>query len=199
MAKFIYRMQNILNIKYKLEESAKQEYAEARQALAAEEQKLDALKKRKQGYYEAYQASIQGRLDFLEIEENANSMDILDMMIEEQNAVIRQKSKELELARQKMAREMQERKMHEKLKEKKFDEFKQELNATEKRETDEVAGYQFTSAKKVTITNKKTDKTTVSKLSGNKKYYVRVRSYTTVKGTKYYGAWSASKSVTTKK
>ena len=57
----------------------------------------------------------------------------------------------------------------------------------------------FTSAKKVTITNNKTDKTTVSKLSGNKKYYVRVRSYTNVKGTKYYGAWSASKSVTTKK
>ena len=57
----------------------------------------------------------------------------------------------------------------------------------------------FTSAKKVTITNNKTDKATVSKLSGKKKYYVRVRSYTTVKGTKYYGAWSASKSVTTKK
>ena len=57
----------------------------------------------------------------------------------------------------------------------------------------------FTSAKKVTITNNKTDKTTVSKLSGKKKYYVRVRSYTTVKGTKYYGAWSATKSVTTKK
>ena len=57
----------------------------------------------------------------------------------------------------------------------------------------------FTSAKKVTITNNKTDKATVSKLSGKKKYYVRVGSYTTVKGTKYYGAWSASKSVTTKK
>ncbi|WP_353845071.1 fibronectin type III domain-containing protein, partial [Ruminococcus sp.] len=52
----------------------------------------------------------------------------------------------------------------------------------------------FTSAKKVTITNNKTDKATVSKLSGKKEYYVRVRSYTTVKGTKYYGAWSASKS-----
>ena len=57
----------------------------------------------------------------------------------------------------------------------------------------------FTSAKKITITNKKTDTKTISKLSGKKKYYVRVRSYTTVKGTKYYGAWSASKSVTTKK
>ena len=57
----------------------------------------------------------------------------------------------------------------------------------------------FTSAKKVTITNNKADKTTVSKLSGKKKYYVRVRSYTTVKGTKYYGAWSSVKNVTTKK
>ena len=57
----------------------------------------------------------------------------------------------------------------------------------------------FTGAKKVTITNNKTDKTTVSKLSANKKYYVRVRSYTNVGGTKYYGAWSAVKNVTTKK
>ena len=57
----------------------------------------------------------------------------------------------------------------------------------------------FTSAKKVTITNNKTDTKTISKLSGKKKYYVRVRSYTTVKGTKYYGAWSSVKNVTTKK
>ncbi len=57
----------------------------------------------------------------------------------------------------------------------------------------------FTGAKKATITNNKTDKTTVSKLYANKKYYVRVRSYTTVGGTKYYGAWSAVKNVTTKK
>ena len=57
----------------------------------------------------------------------------------------------------------------------------------------------FTSAKKVTITNNKTDTKTVSKFSGNKKYYVRVRSYTTVKGAKYYGAWPATKTVTTKK
>ena len=63
-----------------------------------------------------------------------------------------------------------------------------------------ATGYEIQYAtKKVTITNKNTDTKTISKLSGKKKYYVRVRSYTTVKGTKYYGAWSASKSVTTKK
>ena len=57
----------------------------------------------------------------------------------------------------------------------------------------------FTGAKKLDVTNNKTDKMTISKLSANKKYYVKVRSYTLVKGTKYYGEWSAVKSVTTKK
>lgn len=57
----------------------------------------------------------------------------------------------------------------------------------------------FSGAKKTVITSNKTDKVTVSKLSGNKKYYVRVRTYTIVNGIKYYGAWSAVKTVTTKK
>jgi len=57
----------------------------------------------------------------------------------------------------------------------------------------------FTGAKKFDVANNKTDKMTISKLSANKKYYVKVRSYTLVKGTKYYGEWSAVKSVTTKK
>lgn len=57
----------------------------------------------------------------------------------------------------------------------------------------------FSGAKKTVITSNKTDKVTVSKLNGNKKYYVRVRTYTTVNGIKYYGAWSAVKTVTTKK
>lgn len=41
-------------------------------------------------------------------------------------------------------------------------------------------------------------KLTVSKLASNKKYYVRVRTYKTVKGKKYYSSWSKCKQVTTK-
>lgn len=62
-----------------------------------------------------------------------------------------------------------------------------------------AANSSFSKAKKTVISSNKTDKVTVSKLSGNKKYYVRVRTYTTVNGIKYYGAWSAVKTVTTKK
>lgn len=145
MAKFVYRMQNILDIKYKLEESAKQEYADARARLNLEEEKLKALIQRKEGYYREYIDSINGKLNYLEIEECANAMDIMDLLIEQQNEVIKKCSKQLEKARIKLNKEMQERKMHEKLKEKKFDEFLVELNAAENKETDEVVSYRFNS------------------------------------------------------
>ncbi|MBQ8165664.1 MAG: flagellar export protein FliJ [Lachnospiraceae bacterium] len=143
MAKFLYRMQNILDIKYKLEEAAKQEYAEAVRLLAIEEEKLELLEHRRYGYYLDYNDSIKGRLDFVKIDECGNAMDIMDEMIVAQNEVIREKSKEVEKARNKLNTVMQERKMHEKLKENKFEEFKQEINEAEAKETDQVVSYQF--------------------------------------------------------
>lgn len=60
-----------------------------------------------------------------------------------------------------------------------------------------------TISKKNTKTKAKSYTTTVSKLSGAKKYYVRVRTYKTVKVGKkkvtYYSNWSTVKTVTTKK
>lgn len=47
MAKFIYRMQNILDIKYKLEEQAKQHYMEVRRKLNEAEGILAHLEKEK--------------------------------------------------------------------------------------------------------------------------------------------------------
>lgn len=52
---------------------------------------------------------------------------------------------------------------------------------------------------KATISSTGTLSKTVSGLTGGKKYYVYVRTYKTVSGTKYYSAWSAAKTVTTKK
>ncbi len=76
-----------------------------------------------------------------------------------------------------------------------------------KKQSTQVTGYQiqystsskFSSPKYVTVSNYKTTSKTISKLKGKKKYYVRVRTYKTVSGTKYYSSWSSAKSVTTKK
>lgn len=52
--------------------------------------------------------------------------------------------------------------------------------------------------KTVKVKKAKTTKATVKKLKGKKKYYVRVRTYKTVKKKNYYSKWSANYSVTTK-
>ena len=43
MAKFVYKMQNILNIKYKLEDQAKTEFSMAVNRLRQEEEKLQEI------------------------------------------------------------------------------------------------------------------------------------------------------------
>ncbi len=71
----------------------------------------------------------------------------------------------------------------------------------------ETTGYQiqlatnsgFTSNKKtVTISKNSTVSKKITGLKAKKKYYVRIRTYKTVDGTKYYSKWSAKMSVTTK-
>lgn len=69
-----------------------------------------------------------------------------------------------------------------------------------------VTGYQvqydvnknFTSYKSKYVKTNSTYKKTFSGLKSKKTYYVRVRSYKTVNGVKYYGSWSAVKSVKAK-
>ena len=52
----------------------------------------------------------------------------------------------------------------------------------------------FASARKVSINKAGTVQTVLKKLTANKTYYVRVRTYKTVKGKKYYSTWSKAKS-----
>ena len=57
----------------------------------------------------------------------------------------------------------------------------------------------FTSGKKsATITKTSTVSKVFKSLKAKKKYYVRVRSYVSYNGTKYYSAWSNKTYVTTK-
>lgn len=64
MARFRYKMQSILDIKEKLETKAKQDFAQANQRLMEEEEKLDALKRRKEAYLEE---GIQIRLQVIDV------------------------------------------------------------------------------------------------------------------------------------
>ena len=78
------------------------------------------------------------------------------------------------------------------------------VNITKK--STQVTGYQiqystsksFKSYKTKTVSSYKTTKTTLTGLKAKTTYYVRVRTYKTVNGTKYYSGWSTYKYMKTK-
>ena len=143
MAKFRYRMQNILDIKYKLEEQAKQHYMEVRRRLNEAEMLLDNLEKRKEAYFNTYRGLVSKKLDILEIENCKEAILIMDEYIADQLEVVATIEKELEQAEIAMKEAMQERKIHEKLKENQFESFLQEFNQEESKEIDQLVSYQY--------------------------------------------------------
>lgn len=143
MAKFIYRMQNILDIKYKLEEQAKQHYMAVRARLNEAEEELGRLNQRKEAYFVQYRALLLDRLAVLEIEECKDAILLMDEYIANQQIVIMQIERELDEAVRMMNEAVQERKIHEKLKENQFDVFLQELNQEEMKEIDQLISYQY--------------------------------------------------------
>ena len=76
-----------------------------------------------------------------------------------------------------------------------------------KKQNTQTTGYRLTYSmnskfktgnKYVMITSNKTTSKSIKKLKAKKKYYIRICTYKTVGGTKYYSGWSSVKSVTTK-
>ena len=76
-----------------------------------------------------------------------------------------------------------------------------------KKQTEQVSGYQiqystsksFSGQTTKTIARNATTSATYKGLKAKKKYYVRIRTYKNVSGTKYYSLWASAKTVTTKK
>lgn len=143
MARFRYRMQNILNVKEKLETQAKNEFSIAAAVVAEEEEKLKALHKRQEDYRILLTNLQQGDLDFKQIKETTQAVDAMNYLIEEQKTVLKRAEKALEVKRIALAEAMQEVKTHEKLKEKEFQQFMADEAAKESKEIDELVSYRF--------------------------------------------------------
>lgn len=143
MAKFIYRMQNILNIKMRLETQAKTEYAEVAARLAQEEEKMRELLLRRRQYENEAKQNAMEKLNIPEMKRSNESIAAMKELMKQQAVRIRIAQKNLDHAREKLNLAMQERKIYEKLKEKAFDEFKLELNAQEKKEIDELVSFTY--------------------------------------------------------
>ena len=143
MAKFIYRMQSILDIKVKLETQARMQFATAKHALNLEEEKLERLYKRKEEYMEEARRSRSNVLSVKELRESKVAIQTMDDFIVTQTEQVERAARVVETARERLEEVMKERKTHEKLREKSFEEFKVELNHEESKEIDELTSYTY--------------------------------------------------------
>lgn len=143
MAKFRYRMQSILDIKYQLETQAKMELGKAQIALNEEQEKQQRLIDRKAAYLEEGRRLREDAISVNDLRDNRNAVLIMDDLIVAQRIEVAKAAEAVELARQKLTEIMQERKMHEKLKEKALLEFLEEEKRAEAKVVDELTSYTY--------------------------------------------------------
>lgn len=143
MLKFVYRMQSILDIKYKLEEQERTAYSIANGKLAEENQKLQTLLIRRAGYERRAKELAVGTIDVQSIQENKRAIDTMKSLIRDQMMQVHIAEKNVELARKRLNDVMVERKVQEKLREKAFEEFKVEVATKEAQEVDELTSFTY--------------------------------------------------------
>lgn len=143
MAKFVYRMQNILNMKEKMEDQAKIAYGLANGKLLEEQQRLQEILVRKAGYEKQAKTLVNGTIDIPKIRECKRAVDTMKSMQRTQMMNVHVAQKNVDAARIRLNEIIVERKTHEKLKERAFEEFKQEMQYAENKEIDELVSYTY--------------------------------------------------------
>ena len=146
MAKFIFKMQNILNIKEKLEDQAKNRYGMALARLREEEALLQQLQDKKYGYEwqlrQLLEMTEEG-LSLRDIRQLEDGIETMKYRIRMQQIAVNRANQQVEVARMQLDEAMKERKTYEKLKEKAFETFKKEVEKEERKEVDELVSFKF--------------------------------------------------------
>ncbi|MBQ9700005.1 MAG: flagellar export protein FliJ [Lachnospiraceae bacterium] len=143
MAKFVYKMQNILDIKNKLETQEKTAFALEMQKLRAEEEKLEIIHRQIKEYEDIIREQKDKGINILEWKRCNDALKYKKDEEKQQIQRIKLAEKNVDIARGRLNKVMQERKTQEILKEKAFEEFVHELNESEKKEVDELVSFTY--------------------------------------------------------
>ncbi len=145
MKKFRYSMENLLQIKRKLEDQARIAYGTARLRLTREEEKLEQFKQRKTSYEDELRSLQTAKLNILQIRQCEHAIEQMKESIKQQATVVRNAAHRLEVSRIRLNDAMVERKTQDRLKEKALDEYMLEFDAEERKEIDELNSFHYSS------------------------------------------------------
>jgi len=136
-------MENLLQVKKKLEDQVKIAYGNARLRLTIEEEKLEQLIQKRISYEDELRSLRSNRLDLLKIKQCEQAVEIMKMNIMQQTIVVRNTAQRLEVARIRLNDAMVERKTQERLKDKAWEEYLLQFDAEERKEVDELNSFHY--------------------------------------------------------
>ena len=147
MAKFVYKMQSLLNIKEKLEDQAKTAFGLAKAVLNEEEAKLAEFVAKKNQYVEQKRQEMSSSINVHELTQLEHAIKSMEYRIAEQVLAVKRAEKNVQLAQVKLENAMKERKIQEKLREHALEEFLKEMEAADQQEINELVTFRFGKAK----------------------------------------------------
>lgn len=137
-------MQNILDVKSKLEEQAKNEFATANLRVLQEQERLKECFQRKRQLETAAVILLkEDKLSIRDIIQNKQGILKSEESIEGQKLQVITAKKNREVKREQLTESMKERKTHEKLRENAFEQFIQDEKAEEGKEIDQLTSYTY--------------------------------------------------------
>lgn len=146
MAKFIFKMENILKLKTRLEDIEKNKLISIKLLLEEEESKLKALNDRIALYNkQMFDDLLKTSLNIEDIKFINQSIEILKYSVEKQQIVVDKCRKDFLKQQDVLKNAMIDKKTYEKLKEKAFEKFWKEELAKEQKEIDELVSYKYNS------------------------------------------------------
>jgi flagellar FliJ protein len=143
MARFVFSMQNLLNIKEKLETQEKNNFSQANLRLLEAQDELERIQNRLDETKQKLRETVQSLADIREVRRMEDAVEIIKMYRQQQKLVVLQREKEVEVARVRLSEAMRERKTFEKLREKAFEAFLEEESRAEQKEVDELVSYRY--------------------------------------------------------
>lgn len=136
-------MQNILDIKNKLETQEKTAFAIEVQKLRVEEERLVRIRNEIEYYEDLIRGQGDKQINILEWKRCNEALEYKKNEEKIQIQHIKLAEKNVDIARGRLNKVMIERKTQEVLKEKAFEEFVMELNESEKKEVDELVSFTY--------------------------------------------------------
>lgn len=146
MAKFVFNMQGLLNIKEKLEEQSKTEYGKALNKLEEEKNILLNLENSKKQNIVSFRESINKGVKPNYIKSINQFISLIDKKIEQQVENINKAEEIVEQKRLVLLNAMKERKVLEALKEKEMENYFREELKKEQKIIDEIVSYKYNKA-----------------------------------------------------